>query len=284
MNTARTLSYYLNNADKRRSRLNHWGLKSGGAEAKSEGHALVRFAGGAGENSDTLKKLAFLTDFSSHRDLLKLKGQIVKGEMEEFFPTERIVGRAGGSALGVSDYLGKRKVDLCIKAAIRKENLPGERRALEYLRWAARNGAAGVRARALAGLAIIIGRRLKHEENMVVRSSMLASDESAKMLRGELGKGNAEDVLKEQQKGGKVEPWTIVSLSACLGVGVGSAAGFLRELGGASSPELRFAFVFGLASLAAFIAVEISKIRTLPFLAQRIGEMLREREGKAGQL
>jgi hypothetical protein len=284
MNTARTLSYYLNNADKRRGKLNHWGLKSGGAEAKGEGHALVRFAGGAGANSDTLKKLAFLTDFSSHRDLLKLKGQIVKGEMEGLFPTEMMVSRGRTSAASITEYLGIKKVDLCIRKVLLKKNVDEEMRAERYLRWAAQSGAPGVRERALAGLAIIFGEKLKNQDSLIVRGSMLHANENAAVLRKELGRERTDILLKERQKGGKTEHWAIISLSACLGMGVGSVAGFLHELGAAGRPELRFAITFGLASLAAFIAVEISRARALPFLAQRIGGMLKEREGKAGQL
>jgi hypothetical protein len=283
MHKARTLSFYLDKAEKRRKMLNSWSVTPEGNEANSRGKALARFASRAGANSDTLKKLAFLSDFSSGSNLLKLKGQIINGEMEAFFPTEGIVQRNGDSALGISEYLGKRKVDLCIKKVLLRKNVEEEMRAEKYLRWAAQNGAPGVRERALAGLAVILGEKLKGQDSLIVRGSMLHANENAAVLRKALGKESTDMLLKERQKGGKTEHWAIVSLSACLGVGLGSAAGFLHELA-AGHPELRFAIVYGIASIAAFVTVEISKARALPFLAERIGEILIERKGKTGQL
>lgn len=281
MHKARTLSHYTDKAEKRRAGRNPAYRDD---ETKKEADGLIKFASRAGANSETLKRLSFVADFSQKRDLLKLKKQIVGGEMETLFPSEKIVGRERNSATELSDYLGIKKVDLCIKKALRDENVEETGRAEKYLQWAARNGAPGVRERALAGIAMIVGAKLKTVDSIVVRSSMLFSDESAAVLRNELGNGNADKILKERKKGGKTEPWAIISLSACLGVGVGSAAGFLHELGAAGRPELRFAVVFGLASLAAFIAVEVSKARALPYLAERIGGMLKERERDTGQL
>lgn len=280
MHKARNLSYYTERAEKTRGRRNPAYRTD---ETKCEADRLIKFASRAGANSETLKRLSFVADFSGKNDLLKLRNQIVEGEMEELFPTEKIVGRERDSAAEISDYLGVKRVDLCIKKALGNENVEETARAERYLRWAAQNGAPGVRERALAGLATILGEKLKKEGNLVARGSMLARNESANVLKKELGNGTAESLLNEHRKGGKIVPWAVISLSGCLGVGVGSAAGFLHELMEGRF-EFKFAIVYGIASLVALVALEISKARALPYLAERIGGMLKEREGKAGQL
>ncbi len=252
------------------------------SDEKREGKELLRFATRAGANSDTLKKLAFLSDFSSRSSLRKLKGQIVDGGMEELFPTEKIIMRNGESALGVSEYLGKRRVGLCVHAALHNKNVDEKEGAEEYLRWAAKNGAPGIRERALAGLAIVAGEKLKEGGNIFIRSSMLAADKSAKVLRRELGRDTADDVLERQRKGGKTELWAVSTISLCMGAGVASGLPFLKGMA-EGRLEPRYAAAFLAAATVAFIAVEISKARALAFLAKRIGGML-EKKADTGQL
>ncbi len=158
MHKARTLSFYTCRAEKRRA---GWNPAYRDGETRREADELIRFASRAGANSDALKRLSFVADFSGRRDLLRLRGQIAGGEMETLFPTEKIVGKERNSAVELSDYLGIKKVDLCIKKALKDENVEETARAEKYLRWAAQNGAPGVRERALAGLAIVFGEKLK---------------------------------------------------------------------------------------------------------------------------